>query len=480
VVTQAPKRSAVLAALAFALSCVGLIIFTWTQFGGTIPFAAQGYRIHGLFTETGLLVPNADVRIAGVNVGKVTAVEARGLKSYVTMDVGRQYAPLPVDTRAIVRQKTLLGEAYVMLSTGTGTGPKLPDGGVIPSTQIETTNQLDQVLGSFDKPTQRDLQAFLEGTFVSLAARGQDLNDAIGNLDPAAGQLNSLLGVLDHQQGNLHTLTRGFAAVFTELGNRSADIRTLITAGDQVLSATAARNVELTASVNALPPFLSELRTTLSTLDTTLALAGPPLHTLRGVAPIVIPTLRKVIALSGPALRLLHQAPGLVDAAAGALPSIARFSRAFKPAIDTLLPAAREVVPLIGFIALFKQELAAAMANLAATLQGVAPAATTQSVGGTPAGMAHYLRALIPLNNESVFGQSVREPTNRHNSYYSPGEQYNLANGLLSSDCSNTSDQSQVPVLNGSGNVPCRVQPGYTVGGLTAYYPHVTRAPLPK
>ncbi len=75
-VTQAPKRSAVLAALAFTLSCVGLMIFVWTQFGGTIPFQPQGYRIHALFKETGLLVPNADVRISGVNVGKVASVRA--------------------------------------------------------------------------------------------------------------------------------------------------------------------------------------------------------------------------------------------------------------------------------------------------------------------------------------------------------------------------------------------------------------------
>lgn len=73
-VSQAPRRSAVLAALAFTLSCIGLMIFVWTQFGGTIPFAAQGYRIRALFKETGLLVPNADVRISGVNVGKVAAV----------------------------------------------------------------------------------------------------------------------------------------------------------------------------------------------------------------------------------------------------------------------------------------------------------------------------------------------------------------------------------------------------------------------
>ena len=28
----------------FALSCVGLLLFLWLSFGGTIPFNPQGYR----------------------------------------------------------------------------------------------------------------------------------------------------------------------------------------------------------------------------------------------------------------------------------------------------------------------------------------------------------------------------------------------------------------------------------------------------
>ena len=50
-VTQAPRRSALLAALAFTLSCVGLIVFVWTQFGGTIPFSPEGYRVTAEFRE---------------------------------------------------------------------------------------------------------------------------------------------------------------------------------------------------------------------------------------------------------------------------------------------------------------------------------------------------------------------------------------------------------------------------------------------
>src|SRR5581483_648999 len=260
-VTQAPKRSAVFAALAFTLSCIGLMIFVWTQFGGTIPFGPQGYRIHALFKETGLLVPNADVRISGVNVGKVASVQARGVNSYVTMDLSHQYAPIPFDTHAILRQKTQLGEAYVALSTGTGSGRKLADGGTIPATHVEDTQQLDQVLGSFDKPTQKNLQALLNGTYLSLAGRGQDLNDAIGNLDPTFTELQALAGVLNQQQASVRGVIRNSATVLGTLGNRSADLQTLITSGEQVFSATASRNTALTATVNAMPPFLTELRT---------------------------------------------------------------------------------------------------------------------------------------------------------------------------------------------------------------------------
>ena len=100
----------------------------------------------------------------------------------VTLDLQPSYAPIPADTLAIVRQKTLLGEAYVELSPGDRAGPKLPDGGTIPRAQVESTQQLDQVLATFDRPTQRNFEALLEGTSVALAGRGQDLNDALGNL----------------------------------------------------------------------------------------------------------------------------------------------------------------------------------------------------------------------------------------------------------------------------------------------------------
>lgn len=467
-VTQAPQRSALFAAIAFVLSCVGLTLFVWTQFGGTVPFGAEGYRASAVFKETGLLTPGEDVRISGVNIGKVAAVQARGVSSLVSMDIRPQYAPLPRDVRAILRQKTLLGEAYVELSWGNRAGPKLPDGGTIPQSQVEGTQQLDQVLSTFDVPTQRNLQAFLSGTGTALAGQGEVLNDAIGNLDPALTELQALVGVLNEQRGNVRTLIANSATVLSTLGSRSADLQSLITAGDQVLSATAARDAALTATVNAASPFLSQLRSTLGDLNVTLGLANPSLIALRPVAPLLKPALSEVITLSGPAIALLHEAPSLLNAATVALPAITHFTNAFHPAVDALLPAVREVAPMISFIGLYSRELVTAMSNLAADLEATAPAATSS-------GRASYLRAVSAIGDESIFGQSVREPSNRDNTYFSPGELANVGRGgLFAANCNNIHNVSQVPL--GFSNVPCRVQPPMKWNGLSRYFPHVTRA----
>jgi phospholipid/cholesterol/gamma-HCH transport system substrate-binding protein len=479
-VTQAPKRLAVLAMIAFTLSCIGLMIFVWVQFRGTIPYAAQGYRVNALFTETGLLVPNADVRISGVNIGTVTSVQTKGVNSLVTLDIDHEYAPIPADTRAILRQKTLLGEAYIELSTGDRTGPKLRDDGAIPSSQIQPAQQLDQVLNSFNAQTQRNLQALLVGTYTALYGRSQNLNDAVGNLDPAVTDAASIAGGLDHERASVRRLISDTGTVLSTVGDRSSDLQHLITAGDQVLSATAARNAQLTATVNALPPFLTQLHATLGTLDTTLGIAKPTVAALVPVGPLLTPALSDLVELSGPAIRLLRQAPGLLDAADTALPSITDFVDAFRPAVKAVLPAAENIVPMIEFISKYSRELTSSMANVAAFTEATAPADTTAAVGGTPAGSAHYARVLPPLNNEMFFGQSVREPTNRHNAYIAPGGWSSWATGLPSSDCNNVHDTAQIPVLNGSGNVPCITSKGWTFNGLTQYYPHLTRKPAPK
>src|SRR3954463_8547233 len=98
----------------FALSCFGLLLFLWLAFGGSIPFAPKGYRFTTSFGEATQLAKKADVRISGVSVGKVKASEAgRHGRPKAETQLEPRYAPIPKNTKATLRQKTLLRETYL-------------------------------------------------------------------------------------------------------------------------------------------------------------------------------------------------------------------------------------------------------------------------------------------------------------------------------------------------------------------------------
>ena len=71
---QAPSAGKIVTMVAFAASCIGLLLFLWISFGGAVPFAAQGYRMKVEFQDAVQLGVQSDVRISGVSVGKVVAV----------------------------------------------------------------------------------------------------------------------------------------------------------------------------------------------------------------------------------------------------------------------------------------------------------------------------------------------------------------------------------------------------------------------
>src|SRR4051812_40886016 len=124
----APRLALILTAALFALSCFGFTLFVWKSFGGPTPFEARGYEFHIRFgSEASQLQPNADVRISGVNVGKVIRVDRNGLGADATVQMQSEFAPVPRDSRAIIRFKTLLGESFVEMSPGTKSAPKIPE-----------------------------------------------------------------------------------------------------------------------------------------------------------------------------------------------------------------------------------------------------------------------------------------------------------------------------------------------------------------
>src|SRR5436305_5582323 len=129
---QAPSLGRILVAVGFALSCFGLMLFLWIAFGGPIPLKSKSYQITAYFPAATQLAVQSDVRIGGVSVGKVKSIQVAPATDRVagqdttqaTLEIEPQFAPINSDAHAILRQKTLLGETYVELTSGTNPGQK--------------------------------------------------------------------------------------------------------------------------------------------------------------------------------------------------------------------------------------------------------------------------------------------------------------------------------------------------------------------
>ena len=188
--TQAPSTARILTMVAFAASCIGLLLFLWISFGGTTSLSPRGYEISAEFSQAENLGSQADVRISGVDVGEVVSVglDRRTGLTRAVMEIQPQFAPRPADTRAILRQKTLLGETYIELSPGSQSAPKLADGASLPRGQIAPTVQLDQILSTFDPATRSAFETWMQQQGIALTGRGQDLNAALARALPVCDQ----------------------------------------------------------------------------------------------------------------------------------------------------------------------------------------------------------------------------------------------------------------------------------------------------
>src|ERR687894_2309735 len=220
-----------LAAMAiFTMSCFGLLLFLWLAFGGSIPLKPEGYRLKVAFPEAATLAEEADVRLAGVNIGKVKQkqLEAKGARTLVELELDEQFAPIRRDTRAILRQKTLLGETYVELSPGGSRARMLEDGERLRNEQVEPTTELDEIFAAFDEPTRKAFQDWVKELSRAIEDNPEDLNSALGNLEGFAVDGATLLGELDQQDIALRRLVKNTGVVFGAINEREGALGELI------------------------------------------------------------------------------------------------------------------------------------------------------------------------------------------------------------------------------------------------------------
>ncbi len=471
-VTEAPSRGVVLVTSLFALSCICLILFVWSTIGGNVPLQAKGYRFKALFPDASQLNTHAVVRMSGVDVGNVVKIKQVGLRTEATIELDQQYAPLSNTARAILRQKTLLGETFIGLTPGSKTSGAIPDNGTMPAKNIGERQPLDRLLNALDEKTRKNLQTMLTGTSDSLRGRGEDLNAAFGDLDPATAELTKLVTILDHQRGSVRSLVRDSATVFNTISDRDNDLAGLVTNSKAVLAETAQRNRALTETVRALPGLTRQLRSTGVALDRTAQIADPTLQALRPAARYAPRALRQLSKLAPRATNLFRDFNRLVPSAEKALPAVAAITNAVTPFSESLYPLARELVPIINYLVAVKDNAMGSFATTGASLNN-RPLASN----GKP---ASQLRVVIPITEEGLTGDTERQGISRHNAYYGPAALNAVGReGLAASDCDNAKNANK-PLVVGTGNIPCVVDPGWEFGGVKRYYPHLERLPPAK
>jgi phospholipid/cholesterol/gamma-HCH transport system substrate-binding protein len=426
---RAPSTTQLVVIAAFALSCFGILLFLWISFGGPTPFKAKPYEIKIPFNGATQLAEQSDVRISGVNVGKVQEITLapNGKQALATIDLEDRYAPIPASTRAMLRTKTLLGETYVELTPGSRNGPKLPDGGTLPSANVESSVQLDEIFRTFNARTRAAFQTWMQEAAVAIGGQGASLSAALGEFEPTFTEFDRLFRILDTQRLAVAQLFRNGATTFAALRGRQGELASLIRNSNAVFQTTARRDRDIEALFRAFPTFLDQSKLTLARLKGFALDADPLMRQLVPAAEQLSPTLIAFAKLAPQAKGFFEGLSKVIDLAPSGFPAVRKLFRdQFPPLLRALDPFLRNFNPILTGLGLYKQEITGLLGNFAAASNGVLP---EENKFGEH---SHYLRTMGPLNPESLATFDRRLTSNRASAYSPPLWASELAAGLPS------------------------------------------------
>jgi phospholipid/cholesterol/gamma-HCH transport system substrate-binding protein len=417
VIKQTPSLGRIFAMVAFGLSCFGILVFLWLNFGGSVPLQPEGYRVTVGFLEATQLAQEADVRISGVRVGRVKKLEpnSRTGLTDTEIEIDARYAPIPKDTRAILRQKTLLGETYVELSPGTARAGNVADGGKLAAGRVAETVELDEILRGFDPVTRARFSTWFDQAGVAARGNAEHMNDALALLTPFAEDTDQVLKVLRGQSDATQRLVRDTGYVFDALSERKGQLRELIRNSNRTWEAIASRDAQLADTFRVFPTFLRESRATTERLTKFAANTDPLITQLRPAARELSPTLVDLDALAPDLKGLFVDLDPLVRVSKRGLPATEEVLDNTRPLLGRLDPWLRNFTPIVDYLGLYRREISAFLANDAAATQA------TELGFSDPNQFLHYLRTANPVNPEIMTGWPFRLATNRSNPYTEPG-----------------------------------------------------------
>ena len=359
------NRNAVAGILGVVVACL-IAFFGYTKDN---PFD-NPFQIKAAFREVGQLRSNSPVRIAGVDVGKVKAVEGGpGTSSIVTMEIHEDGLPIHRDAKVKVRPRIFLeGNYFLDVKPGSPGSPAMKDGETIPVQQTATAVQFGQLLEALQSDTREDLRMVLQQYGKAVSEGGSGFNRSIQYWKPAfqgSAVVNDATRVkLEHDLSNY---LRGARRVAEGLDRDPQRLKSLITDFAATAGALADEARNLSAAIDELPTTLRRGRAAFAALRE----AFPPVRRLA--------------------------------------PELERTARSSAPALDATLPFVRQLRGLVR-----PEELQGLVADLRPTV----PALAELNRGGVH--LQEQARLLgscqvnniVPWNNETI-PDEVHKPTGR-------------------------------------------------------------------
>ncbi|HEY7432829.1 MAG TPA: MCE family protein [Streptosporangiaceae bacterium] len=232
--------------------------------GGVLLYQAahQGEQITAYFSETIGVYPGSTVRILGVPVGTVDAVQPQGSQVKVTMTVNHGVR-VPASVRALVIAPSVVSDRYVQLTPAYTSGPQVQPGAVIPVTRTAVPVEVDQVYASLDKlasalgpngaNSSGALSALIKTGSANLAGNGAQLHDMITEF----GGLSKTLG---DSSGNLYTTISNLQQFTTMLKDNNGQVKLAEQQLAQVSGFLAADRNDLAGALEQLSTALGQVK----------------------------------------------------------------------------------------------------------------------------------------------------------------------------------------------------------------------------
>jgi phospholipid/cholesterol/gamma-HCH transport system substrate-binding protein len=264
------QRRVKLQVLAFAvLSLLGITFvgFRYVGFGDVVLGGA--YTVRADFSTSGGIFTNAAVTYRGVQVGRVGDLTLRpdGVRVDLRLDRGTE---IPANTRAVVSNRSAVGEQYVDLRPETESKPFLAAGSVIPKSRTGTPLPVEDLLLNLDKLVgsvdQRDLSVVIDELGKAFSGTGEALQQMLDSGDALLAEADANLPatlalirdgktVLSTQvasAGSIRQWASSLASLSAQLKDSDADLRRLLVNGPVATK-------EVSALLTGLDPTIGQL-----------------------------------------------------------------------------------------------------------------------------------------------------------------------------------------------------------------------------